>query len=95
MKTKVFAIKTTTENGRLAKTIVFMPRNDLVVINRRILLKQGDYEEGRFTNASPIHYYRDYVLVEQEIVFWVESFGKICEAVMNLSESNTQLNIKL
>jgi hypothetical protein len=78
MKAEVFRSKTT--NGRIAKTSVYVANEcgkDVLVVNQRILAKTEDIRHGGFSNAQPIFYYKDYVLVENLIVFLADSFEKI------------------
>jgi hypothetical protein len=81
-----YILKTRTDNGRLAKTLIFMPSRKIIVINRRILLKVEDIEDGRFSNAKPIFIYKDYVLLEEQMVFYTDSFDLICESVAKLKK---------
>jgi hypothetical protein len=80
MKQRGYVFKTKTDNGRLSKTCVWMPRHDIVVINQRILAKESDIKDGWFTNGFPIFTFKDYVLMEVELVLWVESFKMIQKA---------------
>ena len=86
MKTKMFIFKSKTSNGRPAKTRVFMPEKDIVVINQRILAKLSDIKNGWFLRHLPINTYKDYVLMETEMVLWVESFNQIQKAFKELNE---------
>ena len=85
-----YMFKTKTENGRLSKTTVFMPESRIVVINRLILAKESDLKEGRFTDSFLIYVYKDYVLMQSEMVFWVESFNMIQESFKKLNEQWTK-----
>ena len=86
MEYLAYTFKTKTDNGRLSKTTVFMPEKNIVVINRRILAKEYDIKNGWFTGAFPIYVYKDYVLMESEMVFWVDSFNTIQEVFKKLNE---------
>jgi hypothetical protein len=90
MKTLANIFKTRTANGRLSKTTVFMPEKNMVVINRLILAKEEDIKEGWFAGAFPIYVYKDYILMQSEMVFWVESFNMIQEAFKKLNEQWTK-----
>ena len=83
---KGYFFRTKTYNGRLAKTNVFMPQSNLVVIKQRILAKKGDVDRGWFTNHTPIYIFKDYVLMQVELVLWVDSFNAIGEAFKKLNE---------
>jgi hypothetical protein len=81
---KAYVLKTRTENGRIAKTTVFMPEPEIIVINRRILATEEEVKNGWFSGSFPIYCYKNYVLMESEMVFWADSFGRIREAVDEL-----------
>jgi len=83
---QAFVFKTKTFNGRIVKTTVFMPENNIVVINRLLLAKEKDIEDGCFENYKRIYTRKDNVLMREETVFWVESFLMIMEAFRRLSE---------
>lgn len=57
-----------------------MPQEDIVVINRRILAHVDEVKEGWYKGSFPIYCYKDFVLVEAEISFWVDSFRMVQEA---------------
>ena len=82
----MFVIKTKTENGRLAKTRIFMPQSDIVVIDRRLLIKKEDIEDKRFGGYKPIYVFKEYILVENQMVFFTDSFNAIQEAFKELNE---------
>jgi len=63
-----------------------MPQSNLVVIKQRILAKKGDVDRGWFTNHTPIYIFKDYVLMQVELVLWVDSFNAIGEAFKKLNE---------
>jgi hypothetical protein len=85
-KIKAAVLKTRTDNNRIAKTIVSMPFGEIVVINRRILAHKNDLDEGWFRSLSPIYYYRDFVLMESQMAFWVSSFKAIVDAFEMLNK---------
>jgi len=90
MKYLAYIFKTKTDNDRLSKTTVFMPESRIIVINRLILAKESDIKEGWFTGSYPIYVYKDYVLMQSEMVFWVESFNMIQESFKKLNEQWTK-----
>jgi len=71
-----------------------MPDRNMIVINRLILAKEDDIKEGWFTGSFPIYIYKDYILMQSEMVFWVESFYKIMEAFKVLNEQWTKQSKK-
>jgi hypothetical protein len=73
-------------NGRPSKTTVFMPEKGIIVIERLILVKEKELQDGWHTDGSPIFKYRDNVLMLNRIVFWVESFSLIQKAVTELNK---------
>jgi len=81
-----YRFKTKTDNGRVAKTTVFMPEEGIVVIHRLILAKEQDIKEGWFVKGWPVKIFKDYVLMEQEFVFWTESFKMVVEAFGELNK---------
>lgn len=86
------AFKTRTANDRIAKTTVFMPTREMVVINRRILAKEEDMKNGWFKGTFPIYCYKDFVLIESEMVFWVDSFKTLQTAFEKLNRKYTGQN---
>ena len=85
---KAVQIKTTTYNGRIAHTYVFKPTHDTIVIIQRILAKKDDLKHGWFGNSKTIYEYKNLVLREVEIVFWIDTFDSIMEAVRQLNNGN-------
>ena len=83
---KVGVIKTKTENGRIAKTLVGKPQKDIVVIHRRILAEREDIENGYFTNTKLIFSYGNKRLLEEEMVFWQQSFDTIVRIIEELNK---------
>lgn len=51
---KVYQFNSHTKNNRTAKTKIFMPGEEIVVINQRILATETDIKEGCFSNHKCI-----------------------------------------
>ena len=91
IKVKTGVIKTITDNNRLAKTYVFKPNKDMVVIQQRVLVSKQDVADGWFEKHHTIYEYGNMVLREMEIVFWQESFDAIVGVVDSLKTNENNL----
>ena len=78
-KVKAGAIKTRTSEGNICKTYAFIvTENDvkMFVVERIFLMTIKEFE-GDFTTYKPLRYFKDMVLLKQQMVFFTESFEKI------------------
>lgn len=77
---KAVKFKTKTGNNRIALTRIFKPQNDLVVVNQRVLANKQDVSDGWFQNFTQIYSYKEFVLLEVQMVFWVDSFKAVIDS---------------
>lgn len=78
--------KTKTSNNRIAKTCVFMPNPEIVVIQQKVLATTDDILKGWFSIYRKIKVFKDRVLLENETVLWKESFKIVVDSVSELEK---------
>jgi len=85
MKKRLTAVfRTQTSNGITCKNSVHMPNESIIAIKQRILAPNSDIENGWFSNWRLVRKFKDYQLVECEMVLWTDSFEMVNIAVEQL-----------